>query len=154
MANDIKCPNCGTLFDAENVLSADIEKKFRQEYQDKLTESYQKIDEEKKKLEAEQQLFDEKKKNENEIFAQKLQQEKVRIEAELQAQLKKSIAADFENKLTILEQANISNEEKLKQARQKELDIHKKMQKQTKKEDELEIETQKKLQQERIPINE
>ncbi len=154
MTNDIKCPHCGNVFDVENVLSADIEKKIRQQYQDKLNESYQKIDEEKKRLAADLQLFEEKKKNENELFAQKLQQEKAKIESELQSQLKKSIAADFENQLKMLEQANVSNEEKLKEARQKELEFLRKMQDLKNKEAELEIEVQKKIQQERLLITE
>ncbi len=154
MTNDIKCPHCGNVFDVENVLSADIEKKIRQQYQDKLNESYQKIDEEKKRLAADLQLFEEKKKNENELFAQKLQQEKAKIESELQSQLKKSITADFENQLKMLEQANVSNEEKLKEARQKELEFLRKMQDLKNKEAELEIEVQKKIQQERLLITE
>ena len=28
MANDIKCPNCGHVFDVENVLAADMEQKY------------------------------------------------------------------------------------------------------------------------------
>ncbi len=28
MPNDIKCPNCGNVFDVEDVLAADIEKKI------------------------------------------------------------------------------------------------------------------------------
>ena len=55
-----------------------------------------------------------KRKKENELFAQKIIQEKQKIEAELQQQLRKSITADFENKLRILEDSNKDNEEKLK----------------------------------------
>ena len=154
MTNNIKCPNCGTLFDVEHVLSADIEKKIQLQYQDKLKESLGKIDEEKKKLAADQQLFEEKKKNENEIFAQKLQQEKLKIEADLQTQLRKTIAADFENKLKLLEQNNADNEEKLKQARKKELDFLQKEQQLQNREAELEITLQKKLQEERAQLAE
>ena len=50
MANDIKCPNCGHVFDVENVLAADIEQKFQQQYQDKLKQSLGKVEEEKRKL--------------------------------------------------------------------------------------------------------
>jgi len=154
MTNDIKCPNCGTIFDVENVLSADIEKKIQQQYQDKLNESLSKIEEDKKRLEAEQKLFEEKKKNENEIFAQKLQSEKTRLEAELQSQLKKSIAADFENQLKLLQQNNADNEEKLKAARQKELEYLQKEQQLKNREAEMEISLQKKLQEERKQIAE
>ena len=36
MTNDIKCPNCGHLFDVENVIAADLEKKLETKYQNKL----------------------------------------------------------------------------------------------------------------------
>ena len=38
MTNNIECPNCGNVFDVENVLAADIEKKLQLQYQDKLKE--------------------------------------------------------------------------------------------------------------------
>jgi len=50
MPNDIKCPNCGFEFDVENVLAADIEKRYQQLYQDKLNKSLTKMEEDKKKV--------------------------------------------------------------------------------------------------------
>ncbi len=154
MANDIKCPNCGHVFDVENVLAADIEQKFQQQYQDKLKQSLGKVEEEKKKLEADQLLFEEKKKLENELFAQKLQKEKQKLETEIQEQLRKSITGDYENKLKMLETNNADNQEKLKEARKKELEFLQKEQQLKNKEAELEITLQKKLQAERINLSE
>jgi flagellar motility protein MotE (MotC chaperone) len=62
MNNNIKCPNCGEIFDVENVLSAELEKKIQQEYQEKLNLSLAKIEDDKKRLEEEQKDFEEKKK--------------------------------------------------------------------------------------------
>ena len=149
MTNNIKCPNCGNVFDVENVIAADLEKKYQDEFQHKLKESLGKVEEDKKKLQQDLQLFEEKKKRENEIFAQKLQQEKLKMETELQQQITKSIASDFENKLRLLENNNRDTEEKLKEARRKELEFLQKEQEIKNKEAELEITLQKKLQQER-----
>ncbi len=154
MANNIKCPNCGHEFDVENVIAADIEHKYQQQYQNKLKLSLDKVEGDKKKLLEEQQQFEEKKKKENEIFAQKLQQEKLKMETEIQEQLRKSIAADFENKLKLLEDNNNDNEVKLKEARRKELEFLQKEQVLKNKEAELEITLQKKLQQERQSLSE
>ena len=154
MANDIKCPNCGHVFDVENVLAADIEQKFQQQYQEKLKESLVKVEEDKKKLETEQLLFEEKKKQENELFAQKLQKEKQKMEVELQEQLRKSITSDYENKVKMLESNNADTQEKLKEARKKELEFLQKEQELKNKEEYLEITLQKKLQEERITISE
>jgi hypothetical protein len=154
MPNDIKCPNCGEVFDVENVIAADMEQKFQQEYQQKLQQSLSKVEEDKKKLEDAQQQFEEKKKKENELFANKLQQEKLKLEVEIQEQLKKSISSDYENKIRMMEENNKNNEEKLKNARQKELEFLQKEQQLKDKEAELEITVQKKLQQERVTISE
>jgi len=154
MANNIKCPNCGHVFDVENVLAADIEKKYQQQYQDQLQQSLGKIDQDKKRLQDEQMQFEEKKKRENEIFAQKLQQEKLKIETEVQETLRKSIASDYENKIRLLEDNSKDNEEKLKEARKKELAFLQKEQQLQNKEAELELTLQKKLQEERSIIAE
>jgi len=154
MANDIKCPNCGHVFDVENVIAADIEQKFEKQFQQKQQQLLDKVNIDKQKLLEEQQQFEEKKKRENEIFAQKLQQEKLKMETEIQEQVRKSIAADFENKLRILESNNKDNEEKLIEARKKELDFLQKEQGLKNKEAELEITLQKKLQEERQTLSE
>ena len=49
----------------------------------------------------------------------------IKIEAEIQEQLTKSISSDFENRLRILQQEKNDNEEKLKEARKKELEFFK-----------------------------
>lgn len=154
MPTSIKCPNCGTRFDAENVIAADVEQKLQQEYQQKLQQSLDKIESDKKQLQDAQQKFEEARKNANEIFAQKMQQEKLKMETELQEQLRKSISADFENKLRLLENNNKENEEKLKEARKKELEFLQKEQELKNKEAEIEITLQKKLQQERELLSE
>ena len=152
--NHIKCPNCQFEFDVEDVLTADIEQKLKLEYQEKLNQSLQKVEQDKFALEQAQKDFEEKRKRENEIFQQKLQQEKQKMESELQTQLQKKIAADFENKLRLLEQNNAENEEKLKQARGKELEYLKKEQELKNKEQELDIILQKKLAEERNTLTE
>ena len=154
MTNNIKCPDCGHVFDVENALAADIEKKLQNQYQQKLKESLIKVEEGEKKLEAERILFEEKKKKENEIFIQKLQQEKVKMEAELQEQIKKSIASDYENRMKMLQDQCSETDQKLKDARKKELDFLQKEKQLQTKEEELEITLQKKLQEERQTITE
>ena len=152
MTNDITCPNCGKSIDVENVLAADIEKKYQQEYQSKLNDELLLIETDKKTFEAEQLQFEEKKKNLNDLFAERLKQEKSKIAVELQEQIQKSVTSDFENKLKLLEQQNIDNSTKLKEAREQELEYFKKEEALKNKEAELEITIQKKLQSERITL--
>lgn len=152
MPTDIKCPNCSIVFDVENVLSADVEQRLKLQYEKQLQQSLAQMNAEKKKLEEDQKIFEEKKKKENEFFQQKLQQEKLKLEAEIQQQLKKTIAEDFENQVRLLTENNQQNEEKLRHARQKELEFLKKEQELKNKEQELEIILQKKLLEERSSL--
>ncbi len=154
MPTDIKCPNCGNVFDVEDVIAADLDKKYQQVYNTKLKESLHDMENQRMELAEAQKQFEEKKKKENEIFAQKVAQEKQKIEAELQEQLRKSISADFENQLKLLQQNNADNEEKLKTARQKELGFLQKEQELKNKEAELELSVQRKLQEERTKLSE
>ena len=152
MPNNINCPSCGHGFDVDGVLTADIEKRFKEEYGQKLQLSLLKVEEEKKRMEAEQQLFEEKKKKENELFLQKMEQAKTKMEAELQEQLRKSISQDYDNRLRIMQQEKEETAEKLKEARKKELDFMQKEQQLTMKEEEMEITLQKKLQEGRTGL--
>jgi len=149
MAIEVTCPKCGNHFDAENVMAAEMEQKLQQQYQREFQRSLEQVEADKKQLQEAQQKFEEARKNANEIFAQKLQQEKQKLETEVQERLAKAIAADYENKLRLLENNNKDNEEKLKEARKKELEFLQKEQQLKNKEEELEITLQKKLQQER-----
>lgn len=124
MATEIKCPNCGHQFEPNDAIREEVEKELRSKA----------ADWQKKK---------------NEEFQNKLEEEKRRLQQSLEENIRKNIAADFENKLKLAEQNNRDNEEKLKQARQQQLDFLKKEQELKNKEAELELSVQKKLQEER-----
>jgi hypothetical protein len=149
MATNIKCPNCATVFDVENVLSADVEHKIKLQYEEQYQQTITILEQKQKKFEEDQKIFEEKKKKENELFLQKIQQEKIKMEANIQQQLRKTIAEDYENQLKMLQSGLADNEEKLKSARQKELEFLKKEQELNNKEQELEIRLQKQLIEER-----
>jgi hypothetical protein len=138
----------------EDVLSADVEAKYQKQFEQQLKHSRALIEEEKKRLNIDQQAFEEKRRKENELFTQKLQQEKQKIELDLQQQLRKSIGADYENELQLLKQNNEENEQRLKTSRQKELEYMKREQELKNREEELEVITQKKIQQEREKLSE
>ncbi len=149
MSTNIKCPNCASELDVQDVLSADAEHKIRQQYEQQLQQNLSQINAEKKKLEEDKKGFEEKRRRENELFQQKLQQEKLKMETEINQQLRKSIAQDYENQLRLLKQNLQENDEKLKAARDKEFEFLKKEQELKHKEQELDILLQKKLLQER-----
>ena len=163
MATHIKCPNCSHPFDVEEVLSSDVEQKLKLEYDKKLQQSLSLIDVEKRKLENQQQEFEEKRKKQNEIFQERLQQERQKMEqqtaterekfqAEMQQQIRKSVAQDYENKLRILQESDKEKEEKLRSAQQKELQFMRREKELEARESELELQVQKKVLQEKAGL--
>lgn len=129
MSNDIKCPNCGHEFEP--------------------TDSIRKTIEEQVKVEANAKAEEWKRKKEKE-FAE----EKIKIQQQAEEQLRKSITGDYENKLKIAEQTSRENEEKLKLARQREMEFLKKEQQLLSKEQELDLQLQKMLLEERSKLSE
>jgi len=128
MTTEIKCPNCGHQFEPSDAIREEVEKELRSKA----------ADWQKKK---------------NDEFLLKLEEEKKKIQSSLEENLRKNIAADFENKLKMLEQNNKDNEEKLKLARQQQLEFLKKEQELINKEAELELSVQKKIQEEREKLS-
>ncbi len=140
---DIKCPNCNYEFALEEALNDELKEaieKEKQELRQKMTEHLKKKDEEMQRREADWRAMQEKREKE--------------ISAQVESSLRKNITADYENQLRILEENNKENQEKLRDARQKELEFLRKEQELKNKEAELEISVQKLLQKEREKLTE
>jgi hypothetical protein len=147
MPTDIKCPSCGHQFPMEEAVSEEYKKELREQM---LAYKKQK-DEELVRKDADYAALNAKKEAEFKLL---LQQEKLQLQQMLETNLRKTIAADFENKLQLLEQHNKDNDEKLKISRQKELEFLQKEQALKTKEAELEISVQRKMQEERSRLSE
>jgi len=84
----------------------------------------------------------------------KMQDWQKQKEKQLEDAIRKNLSSDFETKLRLLEENNKENEEKLKQARQKEADFLRKEQELKNKEAEIELTVQKQLQKDREKLTE
>jgi len=147
MPTTIKCPNCAHEFPLEEAVSEEYKKELREQMV-----IYKKQKEEeiaRKEREWQSQL-----QKKDSDFAQQIKSEKEKLQQQLEESLRKTITSDFENELRMLKQNNKDNEEKLKTARQKELEFLQKEQALKTKEEELELSVQKKLQEERTKITE
>ncbi len=142
MSTEIKCPSCNHAFPIEEVMAEEYKKDLREKMQ---SFTKQKEDEFKRKAEA----FENQKKEQELAFEKRLAEEKAALQNAVTESLRKSISADFETKLRIADEANKENEEKLKLARQKELEFLQKENELKRKTEELELEVQKKLNEQR-----
>ena len=122
----ITCPNCKHEFVAEDAISKSLEKDYEQKFNHEKQILLSQFSQQQKTLEDQQKEFERKKEKENQLFAERMEKEKLKLENELQEKLRKSIRNDFENQLKFLQQSISDNEEKLKSAREKELEFLKK----------------------------
>lgn len=158
MATEVKCPNCNHSFPIEEVMAEEYKKELRNKMLEFQKDFQKKKDAEFLKKEQEfttkEQEFLNKEKQQALAFEHKLAQEKAALQKQLEENLRKTITGDFENQLLMLQNANKESDEKLKNARLKELDFLKKENEFKNKEAELEIAMQRKLQDERNIISE
>lgn len=145
----ITCPNCKHEFAPEDAIAKSLEKEYQEKFNNDRQKLLKQFSDQQRTLEDQQKEFEKKKEKENQLFAERMEKEKLKMENEIQEKLRKSIGNDFENQLKILQQSNSDNEEKLKTARQKELEFLKKEKELKTKAEEMEIELEKKLAAER-----
>lgn len=127
MENKIKCPSCGHQFEATDAIRDEVQRELNlkaKDWQSKKEEEYKKKEEE---------------------FAKKQQEEMVKQKLQMEELIRKNVAADFELQLKMLKESNESNEIKLKESRNKELEFLRKEADLKNKTAELEIEVEKKL---------
>ncbi len=142
MATEIKCPSCAHVFPMEEAMAEDYKKELREKM---VTFTKQKDEEFQRKL----TVMENEKQLQQKAFDIKLAQEKTKLKDDLEGNLRKSIAADFETKLQMLEGNAKDNEEKLKLAREKELEFLRREQSLKLKEEEMELAFQRKMQEQR-----
>ena len=147
MSTTIKCPNCRHEFAMEEAVSEQYKKDLREQmivFTKKKEEEFQK-----KASDLSRQLMEQ-----EDIFQKKLNEEKKILQQTLENSLRKSIHSDFENQLAVLQQNNTEQNEKLKAARQKELEFLQKEQALNSRAEEMEIAMKRQLQEERTKISE
>ncbi len=138
MSTVIKCPSCGSEFEPNDAIRDELNKQAKEWQQKKEAEFKTKEASFQKQLAAKEDELN-----------KRLIDEKKRLQSDLETSIKKTINADYENQLILLQQSVSDNEEKLKSARKKELEFLQKEQDIKRKEDELEINIQKKINEER-----
>lgn len=153
MSTEIKCPNCNHAFPIEEVMAEEYKKELREQMASFKKKQQEEFDKKAQSLELQkkqqEELFEAQKKQQELAFEQRLIKEKETLQASVSENLRKSISADFENQLKVLDHANKENEEKLKAARQKELEYLQLANEMKRKEEEMELTIQKKMAEER-----
>ncbi|PST83515.1 DUF2130 domain-containing protein [Pedobacter yulinensis] len=142
MPTEIKCPSCAHVFPMEDAIAEDYKKELREQMR---SFTQKKEEEYRQKLEkAEREKSDQQR-----LFEQKLTEEKNKLKTDLEANLRKNIAADFETQLRLLEENAKDNAERLRLAREKEIQFLQREQALKDKEAEMELALQRRIQEQR-----
>lgn len=131
----IKCPNCTHEFQPDEAIRVELETQLRTQMKD-----WQK----KKEDELNAQL-----RQKDEETQKLMADERKKLTTQIEDQLKKKLEGDYETQMKFLQQQNTENEQRLADARKKELDFLKKEQEILNREKEMELEMQKLLNEEK-----
>ena len=156
MSTTIICPNCTTQFEPTEALAQTIReemrKEFNQKWEEQIKEKENNFKAREQQLKSQQELLATQKEAQEQELDRKLAASKKTMENELSKQLTQKIQGDFENKITMLQDAESSNKAKLAEWREKELEFLKERQNLQTRERELELETERKLAEQRSKL--
>lgn len=154
MGTSITCPNCKHQFVMEDAFAADIERDMRGKMEIEWRKRMDALQAEKNQVATLRQQIEQQKTQQEEELQKRLATERARLQESLAENIRREMTGDFENRLRVAQQSQQDSEEKLRNARQKELEFLKKEQEFLNKEQELEIQLQKRLLEERNQLAE
>lgn len=112
---EIHCPNCGKTIDVSEVLRHQLEEDIKQKYQREAAKERHKIEKEAEVLQKERELFEEKKRRENELFQDKLNQRVKEEKLILETSIKAKLTDEQSERFKLLENELNQKQEQLKE---------------------------------------
>ena len=145
MPTNIKCPNCSFEFPLEDALNDELKDSIEKEKQQlrQQMQDYKRTKEE--ELRKKEEAFNIQKQLQEDAYQKKLSDELKKRNQQLEETIRKSVSLDYENQLKMLNDSAADANEKLKEARKKELDFLQKEKALNNKEAELELQVQRQL---------
>ena len=143
--SSIICPNCGTPIDVNDVLKHQLEDSIRKEFQQKANAQSRELELKNEQFEKAKADFEAKKKQENELFAERLEREKKTAEKEITEKLKTKLEEENKDRLTLMEKELSEKSEKLRELNKMTGEIAKLQREKLEMKDAIEAEAQKQL---------
>ncbi|OAB30547.1 hypothetical protein SAMN05444395_11127 [Flavobacterium fryxellicola] len=109
----ITCPNCGTTIDVNDILKHQLEDSIRKEFQQKTAEQIKELTTKTEEFELAKSEFEAKKKQENEMFADRLEKEKKVAEKVITAKLKSKLEEESKEQIAAMEKELAEKSNKL-----------------------------------------
>lgn len=141
----IKCPNCGTSIDVQDILAQQLEEEIKQKYQSQLADEQKKVADQEQKLRNEKEAFDLKKKQENELFQEKLQQQLKEERKSIEDKIKAKLTEEQSEQFQALQKELNEKSEQIKELNRTRAEIEKLKREKSELKEVAEAEAQKKL---------
>ncbi|HTO35430.1 MAG TPA: DUF2130 domain-containing protein, partial [Flavobacterium sp.] len=141
----VNCPNCFTQIDVNDILKHQIEDAIRKEYQEKASRQAEELAQKNEALERAKAEFEAKKKQENLLFAERLEKEKKAVEKELNETLKKKLEIEHKEQVELLNKELTEKSEKLRELHKANAEIAKLQREKTEMKEAIEAAAQKQL---------
>jgi len=124
-SSTIQCPNCGTAIDVNDLLKHQIEETLRKEFQSKAAMQEKEIALKKEQFEKAKAEFEAKKRQENELFAERLEREKKQAERDIAEKLKQKLEEENQERIALMNKELAEKSEKIRELNKMEAEIAK-----------------------------
>jgi len=143
--SSIQCPNCGTPIDVNDVLKHQLEDSIRKEFQQKASIQNREIELKNEQFEKAKAEFEAKKKQENELFAERLERERKIAEKEISEKLKIKLDEENKDRLLLMEKELSEKSDKIRELNKMQGEIAKLQREKLEMKEAIEAEAQKQL---------
>lgn len=122
-SSQINCPNCGTAIDVQDILSHQLEEEIKQKYQAELNTEKQKVQQEHEGLSLAKAEFEEKKRQENELFQEKLEKKLGEEMRAKEAKLKTKLQGEQQEQMEAMQKELNEKSEQVKELNRSKVEI-------------------------------
>ncbi|BDU27239.1 DUF2130 domain-containing protein [Flavobacterium sp. GSB-24] len=143
--SSIQCPNCGTPIDVNDVLKHQLEDSIRKEFQQKASIQNREIELKNEQFEKAKAEFEAKKKQENELFAERLERERKIAEKEISEKIKIKLEEENKDRLLLMEKELSEKSDKIRELNKMQGEIAKLQREKLEMKEAIEAEAQKQL---------
>lgn len=123
--NQIKCPNCGTSIDVQDILSHQLEDEIKQKYQAQLAQEKQRYQSEVESLNKAKDEFELKKKEANELFKERVEKQLREDRKTIEEKLKQQLKAEQSDQFDTLQKELNEKSEQIKELNRTKAEIEK-----------------------------
>ncbi|MGJ8549643.1 DUF2130 domain-containing protein [Winogradskyella wichelsiae] len=141
----IKCPNCGTSIDVQDILSHQLEEEIKQKYQSQIAQTKKQYELEQDKLKQDKLRFEQAKKRENELFQERLENQLKADKREIEIKLKQKLKDEQSEQFEALQKELNEKSEQVKELNRSKAEIEKLKREKGELKEAAEAEAQKKL---------